>query len=416
MTNAQKRFIRAIRLDNGWLLVGVCFLALAISFSARAVLGLVMPDLEREFGATRSTISAVGAAALIVMAVIAPAAGVAIDRFGPRLLFVSGLLAIAIGSQWLALSSQTYEFALAFGGVSAVGFTLVATNIAAAAIAKHFDANRGLATGIGTSGATAGQLAIVPLVALIAQGGNWREGFQALALGALVFGAATFVVLRGGGGPKSASRSVQGGDVASLVRNRAFQLLFWSFLLCGFTTTGVIETHFLPYAAFCGFPPLPSASAYGVLCLINLFGMIGAGWLADRWHRPMLLGVIYVARAIAFLLLINVFGAAPDVTLLFVFAILFGIFDYSTVPVTVSLAATHLGVERLGLAMGLISAGHAVGGAAGALMGGALFDALGRYAELWIVSLLFSAIAGLMILFLPDQPGAGSSVARRRTT
>lgn len=53
---------------------------------------------------------------------------------------------------------------------------------------------------------------------------------------------------------------------------------------------------------------------------------------------------------------------------------------------------------------GMISAGHAAGGAAGAVLGGALFDALGRYSELWIASLFISALAGVMILFLPDRP------------
>ena len=67
----------------------------------------------------------------------------------------------------------------------------------------------------------------------------------------------------------------------------AFHILFWSFLACGFTTTGVIETHFLPYAALCGFPPLPSAAAYGVLSAVNLLGMIVAGWLTKKLRREL---------------------------------------------------------------------------------------------------------------------------------
>lgn len=390
--------------DDRWLLVSVCFLALAISFSLRAVLGLVMPDMEREFGTSRSTVSAIGATALLAMTVMAPFAGASIDRVGPRLLLTFGLLAVGVGSQWIALATGTAHLVFAYGGVSAIGFSFVATNVVAAAIGKRFEASRGLAIGIGTAGATAGQLAIVPLVALATASGSWRDGFQALAIAAVVLGIVAFLILRSGSSRPGAVESVAPrGDIKTLVWNPAFQLLFWSFLLCGFTTTGVVETHFLPYAAFCGFPPLPSAAAYGVLCFINLIGMICAGWLSDRWHRPALLGIIYVARAVTFLLLIKVYEQAPDVTMLFAFAVLFGIFDYSTVPVTVSLAASHLGTERLGLAMGLISAGHAAGGAAGALAGGALFDGLGRYTELWTASLVLSALAGLLIILLPDR-------------
>ncbi|MFX6246307.1 MFS transporter, partial [Acinetobacter baumannii] len=90
-----------------------------------------------------------------------------------------------------------------------------------------------------------------------------------------------------------------------------------------------------------------------------------SGWLTDRVNRPLLLGGIYIARGLCFVLLMQVAGSYPTLIL---FAVLFGLFDYSTIPVTASLAASHLGVRVMGLAMGLISAGHAVGGAAGAFL------------------------------------------------
>ena len=54
-------------------------------------------------------------------------------------------------------------------------------------------------------------------------------------------------------------------DIRGLLKRPAFHALFWSFLICGYTTTGVIETHFLPYASFCGFAPLPVARSQGTL-------------------------------------------------------------------------------------------------------------------------------------------------------
>ncbi|MGB3148647.1 MAG: hypothetical protein WBA91_12965, partial [Paracoccaceae bacterium] len=53
---------------QNWSVVGFGFLALALSFSGRAALGLIMPVWQKEFGWTSSYISGVGAAALIVMA------------------------------------------------------------------------------------------------------------------------------------------------------------------------------------------------------------------------------------------------------------------------------------------------------------------------------------------------------------
>lgn len=386
-----------------WLLVFIGFAALAVAFSVRAVLGLAMPVIETELGWSRSFISGVGALALLVMAMAAPFAGGLTDARGPRLLISGGLIAIALGAGLVAATGSAPLFVLGFGLVAAVGFTAVGTNVVAAAIAKSFEARRGLATGLGTSGATAGQLLVVPAVALLMQSASWRYGFAALAVFACLLAAAAFRML-----PKTPPRAAEATtpgawrrDVALLVRAPVFHVLFWSFLVCGFTATGAIETHLLPYAAFCGFPPLPSAAAYGVLSAVNFAGMVLSGYLSDRVHRPSLLGAIYVVRAASFVLLLYV---APDIRLLYVFVVLFGLVDYSTIPVTIGLAASHFGVKRIGLVMGLISSGHALGGALGALSGGLLFD-LGRtYGALWLGSFVLSLVAGLVVLTLKDRP------------
>jgi len=84
------------------------------------------------------------------------------------------------------------------------------------------------------------------------------------------------------------------------------------------------------------------------------------------------------------------------------FAIIYGIFDYSTVPPTASLAASHLGLRIMGLAMGLISGGHALGGALGAFLGGYLFDLFARYTEMWWLAFATAVLAGLMVYLLKD--------------
>lgn len=190
--------------------------------------------------------------------------------------------------------------------------------------------------------------------------------------------------------------------LARLLRSPVFHAIFWSYTICGFTTSGVIETHLLPYASLCGFGAVLSATAYGLMSAVNLIGMIGAGWLSDRFHRPMLLAMIYLARAGAFVLLMFVGG---DYRLLITFAILFGLFDYSTVPVTASFIASRMGKEVLGLSMGLLSAGHAVGGAAGAWVGGLVFDGSGGYRLLWIVSLALALGAATLVAGLADPVG-----------
>jgi MFS family permease len=185
-----------------------------------------------------------------------------------------------------------------------------------------------------------------------------------------------------------------------LLTSPTFHILYWSFFICGITTTGAIETHFLPYAAFCGFPPVPASGIYGLTMAINFGGMFLAGYLTDRVNRPLLLGSIYLVRSVSFIVLMFV-GTSYEMMVLF--AIVYGIFDYSTVPPTASLAASHLGLKIMGLAMGLISGGHALGGAVGAFLGGYLFDLFATYTELWWFAFGTAVLAGLMVFMLQEN-------------
>lgn len=389
-----------------WLVVGFGFLALALAFSARATLGLVMPIWTQELGWSRSFTSGAAATALLVMAAVAPFAGRFIDQQGVRVTLALGLALVGVGCLVVSATSDALVFLIAFSGLSAIGFGIVAAHVVSTAIARLFGSNRGLATGIATSGATGGQFLIVPLIAVVLATFSWRWSFLAIGGGCLALIPLLWWTLAEERDPADepsgqTPASSLTADIASIIREPAFHILFWSFLLCGYTTAGVIETHFLPYASLCGFGPVPSAAAYGTLSAINMLGMIGAGWLTDRMNRVVLLGLIYILRGLTFPMLMNV---GDDYEMLVAFTVLFGAVDYATVPVTASLVASHLGLRVMGLSMGLISAGHSIGTAAGAFIGGYLFDLTMQYDWVWITSFTLAVGAGLMVLLLSDQP------------
>jgi len=297
---------------------------------------------------------------------------------------------------------QPWMFLVGFGGLAAIGFGTVANHVVSTAVSLVFERSRGLAVGIATAGSTAGQLLVIPALALVLDRVGWRACFAALAAAALILAPVAWLLTR-----PAAARSRPVAEplrrrLALLVRSPVFHALFWSFTLCGFTTSGVIETHLLPYAVTCGYPPLSGAEAYGLLSAFNMIGMVTAGWLTDRWHRPRLLATIYFFRGLAFILLLYV---ARDGTLLVLFAVMFGLFDFSTVPVTASLVASHLGLRIMGLAMGLIAAGHALGAAAGAFLGGWLFDLFARYDWVWLGSMGLALSAALMVLTIDETRG-----------
>jgi MFS family permease len=93
-----------------------------------------------------------------------------------------------------------------------------------------------------------------------------------------------------------------------------------------------------------------------------------------------------------------------DAKLVFLFAMVFGLFDYASIPVTTSLVASHLGLRIMGLALGMLGMFHAGGAAVGAFLGGYLYDLFQAYDWVWIFSIVLSLIAGILAFAIRENP------------
>lgn len=407
MPHSASSALPAVRRLNPWIVVWMCFAVLSVVMSARQVVSIMTDDWTRTLGWSKTFIGSGQSVALVMVAICAPIAGNLADRYGARMMLTAGLLIVAAGLLLFAAFPVAALYIVGYGLVGGVGFATANMHLISTAIAKLFTEQRGLATGIANSGATAGQFITVPLVTAGLAYVSWQWSIVAVALVCVVMAVVIWVALKP---TADAAAETRKADTLSqeplwtrlkfLLTNPTFHILYWSFFICGVTTTGAIETHFLPYAAFCGFPPVPASGVYGGIMAINLGGMFLAGWLTDKVNRPLLLGSIYIVRSFSFLVLMHV-GTSYE--MLFVFAIIYGIFDYSTVPPTASLAASHLGLKIMGLAMGLISGGHALGGALGSFMGGYLFDLFARYTEMWWAAFATAVVAGIMVFFVKEN-------------
>lgn len=410
--SADSNSIASIYRTNprGWAIVLFIFLALGMVFSARSALGLIMPTWEQDLGWDRTFISSGGSIVLVFMTLISPLAGNLLDRIGPRPVVAGALLCVGASISSTSLMTQPWQFILLFCVIGGLGYGSLAAPQASATIAQIFAEHRGLATGIATSGASGGLLLMIPLLALLVEWAGWRAAFAGFGIFIMALAPVAWLLIT------PASRSVPnaagGGEAALTARlglicgNTTFWLLFFGFVLCGFTTSGVIEVHLIPYAMSCGYPRIESATALGVLSGANMCGMILAGYLADKVNRPLLLGAIYFFRALSFLILMQITGN-PE--LLFLFAIMFGIFDYSTMPVLASLVSTHIGVRVMGLTLGLLFGGHSAGAAAGAFIGGYVFDNFQSYDWVWIVSIGLAFLAAVLSWLIRETRGGESA-------
>ena len=172
-------------------------------------------------------------------------------------------------------------------------------------------------------------------------------------------------------------------------------LAYW---VCGITTASV-SIHYVRWAISEGISPATAALAFGLLSGINAGAVILLGSLSDRVPRKTLLGMVYLVRGLAFLLLV----VLPGPTALWAFAIVGGASWLATVPLTTALAADLYGLKHLGTLVGLINFFHQAGGALAVYLFGLVFDAQGNYDVAFLAGMATLIAAGVLSLCVRER-------------
>ena len=390
----------------GWIVVAVTFLVVVTAAGVRAAPGVLILPLEEEFRWTRGDISLALSLSMLTYGLGGPLSGKLIDRFGIRGTVLAFLVVSAVGVALCGFVTRLWELHVFWGLVVGIGTGGVAVVLSAAVASTWFESRRGLVTGILGGASSAGQLVFLPLLVEITSRWGWRAavGLLAAILGGLVL-PSTFLLLRSrprdvgleayGAAPvgsAAAADAMRSTPLSRALRTGDFWLLAGSFAICGFTTMGLIGTHFIPHAVEHGFTQKQAAGILGIIGGMNVVGTIASGWLCDRFSPRKLLAGYYFFRALSLL-------ALPLITtmpLMSLFAIVYG-FDYiATVPPTVMLTADRFGRRSMGTIFGWISFSHMAGGAIAAFMAGAIHDAAGEYTLAIYLSGLLGLLAAAM--------------------
>jgi sugar phosphate permease len=123
------------------------------------------------------------------------------------------------------------------------------------------------------------------------------------------------------------------------------------------------------------------------------------GMVSDRMPRKTLLGLVYLVRSVAFVLLVVLPGPAA----LWGFAVVGGMSWLATVPLTTSLTADVYGLKHLGTLAGLATLSHQVGGALAVYAFGVCFDAFGTYDPAFLIGALLLGVAGVLSLSIRER-------------
>lgn len=428
-TQQVSHWLQRRGIHYAWVMALVTFLAMLTMSAALGLPGALLQPLVHEFGWTNEQISSALAVRFVLYGLAGPFAAVLIERWGLRRVMFCGLALVAAGMALATQATQLWELFLFWGLMLGLGTGMTALVLGAVVANRWFTARRGLVVGVLTASSATGQLAFLPLAAWIIERSGWRLsvlpvvavcGLVALLVLCLVrdrpadLGLAplgeAFVPGRIAPVPLMGWRTPF-TSLAEASGNSTFWVLAGTFFICGLSTNGLVQTHFISLCGDYGLSAVPAASVLAMMGAFDVFGTICSGWLSDRIDNRKLLCWYYGLRGLSLLWLphstFTLYGLS-------VFAMFYGLDWVATVPPTVRLAGATLGKERVGIAFGWIFAAHQLGAATAAWGAGLTRTLLLTYTPALYAAggaCLIAALAVLTIqrrLALPRQAlGAG---------
>jgi sugar phosphate permease len=412
----------------GWVVVGVTLLTTVVTAAAMSTPGVLIVPLQDEFGWNTEQISSALALRLMLFGLFGPFAAAFMNRYGVRAVMVSAVILISAGFLASMAMTQVWQLVLLWGIVVGVGTGLTAMVLAVTVATRWFNARRGLVMGVFAASNATGQLVFLPLIARLATDHGWRMALVFVCCMLAVAGVIALLFMRDRpsdvGLPLYGETAVTpppaaGAGLVSLLlspivvlkdaaRHPIFWILFGTFFVCGFSTNGLIQTHFVTLCHDYGLAAVTAASVLAMMGIFDFFGTIGSGWLSDRFDPRWLLFWYYGLRGLSLLYL-----PFTDFTFygLSLFAVFYGLDWIATVPPTVKITADRFGREKAGIVFGWVFAGHQIGAASAAFGAGLVRTVYSTYLPAFFVAGALCIIAALAVISVRKSSGAPVTAA-----
>ncbi|HKX11351.1 MAG TPA: MFS transporter [Stellaceae bacterium] len=415
-----KRLARS-NIHYGWVVAAVSFLTMLATSGAVGLPGALILPLAKEFNWDVAGISSALAVRLVLFGLMGPFAAALIERYGIRNVILTALALIVTGLLGATVMTQLWQLVFLWGIVVGIGTGLTALVIGAIVSSRWFTRHRGLVLGLMTASASTGQLVFLPLAAWLVQHVSWRTalvpsiaglGFVAILVllfmrdrpadvGLLPYGETEATAATA---PAKPALAVALGAFREGSRSQTFWILAATFFICGLSTNGLVQTHFISLCADFGMPQVAAASALAMMGAFDIVGTILSGWLSDRFDNRWLLFWYYGLRGLS---LIYLPSSTFTIYGLSLFAMFYGLDWIATVPPTVKLAAATFGREKAGLMFGWVFAAHQVGAAVAAFGAGFTRSELSTYLPAFYTAGTACLVAALLAISIrkAGEPG-----------
>lgn len=404
-----------IRINNSkvhyaWIVLGVTFLCLFIAAAVRSVPGIILLSLEHEFHWSREAITGATAINLLLFGLASPFLGRLMDMYGTKAITLLTLTLVVLGAGGSVFMKEIWQFYLLWGVMVGLGSGGTSIVMGSAIVNRWFQKRRGLALGILGAAFSSGQLIFTPVLMNLNIHEGWRAAtlFIVLLLAVIIL---PLVILLMTSDPSSKGLRPYGANGFDLkpvrpdpnpmriaMANPQFWLLAFSFGICGFTTSGLFQTHLIPHGIEHGFTEMTMATSLGLMGATDILGTILSGWLCDRFGKRRPLAMYYLFRGISLILLPYVESTGQ----LMAFSIFYGLNWLSTVPATSALTADLFGKQNVGVVFGWICFAHQAGAALATYGASYLHGLAGNYTLAFMTSGLFAIVATGLVLNIKD--------------
>jgi MFS family permease len=397
----------APRIFHGWLVVAAAFAVTFVGFGCAYTFSAFVESLQRDFGASRGSVSLVFSLAGFLYFGLGVVSGPLADRYGSRRFAVAGMILTGVGLAAASAARNLFEVYAAYGlGVGlGVGCAYVP---AIGAVQRWFVRRRGFASGIAVSGIGVGTLVMPPLASLLIETLGWRGAYLTLgALAAIVGGGMALLIEndprnRGlgpdGDPPQSAAQPIaaQGTSVREAIGSRRFISLYAACLICAFGVF-VPFVHLVPYATDHGVAPGSAVLLLGVIGIGSTAGRFFLGGLADRMGRERSLLLMFAGMAGA----LAIWVISTGVWSLAAFAFVYGVFYGGWVAVLPAVVMDYFGGRNVSGLIGILYTSVAFGTLIGPSAAGFAFDLSHSYTVPILASAAVNIVAAIIVAATP---------------
>ena len=378
--------------------------------------GAYLVELQREFGWSKTALSGAVAMNRAETALLGPAQGWLLDRFGPKGIARTGSVFMAAGFVFFGQVHSLWQFYVAFMliavGSSFCGFVTVTVSIV-----RWFERLRARALAVGGMGLGIGGMC-VPLIVLSFSRFGWRTTATAAGVGgaAVAWWLAKYLE----GRPADYGQEVDGGDkvvshgrtvraegvsdvhftAREALRTRAFWMISMGHMSALFVV-GVVMAHLqLFLTSERGYSLQQASFVAAALPFVQLGGMALGGYLGDRINKRLIASVAMLGHALGLTLL----AWSPNAGVVVLFVLLHGLAWGARGPLMQALRADYFGSSSFATIMGISSTIVLTGTVLGPLVAGWIADVTGSYVGAFV---LLSAMTALgMIFFVLAKPPA----------